>query len=529
MKAGLKYLALGVLLSFLSSCIFEYEVDETVEDMTPMTVVFTLDLADQAAKTKADDNKWDGNGYDTVLGTSFENRILPDNLHVLVYDNSGNYVATVQRVAYRESSDGVYEFWGILKSNNVNESVDFVKGSTYRFIVLANCGTLTFDSSGNPLPQNLVYSSTWDAVASDKSAIPMWGATDVALDMAELQNLGSISLVRSMAKIEVELSDELKGKYTITSAIITRSNTIGYSVPGNWNTTTTAALGHDAAFRPYTEAAIATGKSLYALTDGDRMIYVPELENTTNAGESGDIRIELTLNDGSSDLVFNGDKAIFLAEYKDGSPTNSLYNIVRNHYYKFIVNEVVAGKELALTLNVMPWGVLEESVKFTDEVTVSAPMTWSGTYLVPGATDNSVLYIDGAYTVANAVTAMFKIDTPVGATWYASFEGDKDAFSFITETTADDPDRMDDTTQITENGVTDTVYWKKTMSVTGNVGDEAILRVVTNSQFVSENKSVSLRVVVLTLDGRTIVVNKLLMPESMSGKDYYQLRHNLSL
>ena len=108
-------------------------------------------------------------------------------------------------------------------------------------------------------------------------------------------------------------------------------------------------------------------------------------------------------------------------------------------------------------------------------------------------------------------------------------EGDKDAFSFIVETTSDDSNKLPGTTQKTENGVTTTVYWKKVTSVTGNVGEPSELRIITNAPTVSENKAVSLKIAVITLDGRTIMANAELMPTELSSKEYFMIRQNLTL
>lgn len=547
-NVNFKYSALWLLLlALVTSCVFD-EADPLVENTAPqdpVMVTFKLDVMSSAA-TKADDHTWNDNldnntenNYSDVIGTKFENRILPDHLQMYVYNSNGEYVAAVQRIAYREVANGDYEFWGILQKKSdvdpINADAIFYPDEIYHFVVLANCQPSS-TLNGVPLPQNLIYTSTFDSSASNFSAIPMWGAVNVKLTMTDSQNIGPIQLLRSMAKVEVALSKDLTN-YTIKSATITRSSNTGYSVPNFWNIRSTTSLSHLEAFRPYVESTIQTG-SFFKGSDAQQVIYLPELSNTTtNYPETGDIKIELVLNDGSRDIEFKGEKAISLAEYNNGQLAlnddgkASLYNLVRNHYYHYTINKVESGKPVELTLTVKPWDVVTESIQFTDEVSVNEgdKMIWSGTKVKPGISDPSSIFIDGASSPADAAVATFKINTPVGATWYASMEGDKDAFSFIVETTSGDSNKLPGTTQKTENGVTTTVYWKKVTSVTGNVGEPSVLRIITNAPTVSENKAVSLKIAVITLDGRTIMANAELMPTELSSKEYFMIRQNLTL
>lgn len=354
MKEKLKYVVIGLLLPLFTSC-FSHDFVEIVRIVEPKTVTFTLDLAGQTATTKADSEIWDDEGYITSIGSTFENRILTDDLHVLVYDMDGDFVAQVQKVAYREISSGVYEFWGILQDSSINSNIKF-EATTYRFVVLANCGNLAYDDQGVPLPGNLTYTGTWNAAATNRSAIPMWGATDVELTLSESQSLGSVSLLRAMSKVEVVLSDELLEEgYSINAASLTKANGTGYSAPAGWNLTSTEELVHEAAagsdingFNEYTEGSEETDKSFFG-TSGSKIIYAPE---TTN---DGGIKINVTLNDGSSDLVFDGDKAISLAAYSDGQPTTSYYNLVRNHHYRYVITGVAQSNDLILIITINPW------------------------------------------------------------------------------------------------------------------------------------------------------------------------------
>lgn len=514
-KVNFKYSALWLLLlALVTSCVFD-EADPLVENTAPqdpVMVTFKLDVMSSAA-TKADDHTWNDNldndsdnNYSDVIGTKFENRILPDHLQMYVYNSNGQYVAAVQRIAYREVANGDYEFWGILQKKSdvdpINADVAFDPDETYHFVVLANCQQSS-NLNGSPQPDKLTYTSTFDSSASNFSAIPMWGAVNVKLTMRDSQNIGPIQLLRSMAKVEVALSKDLTN-YTIKSATITRSSNTGYAVPNFWNIRSTTSLSHVEAFRPYVESTIQTG-SFFKGTDTQQVIYLPELSNTTtNYPETGDIKIELVLNDGSRDIEFKGEKAISLAEYNNGQLAlnddgkASLYNLVRNHYYQYTINSIVQGNELNLVAVVKPWVPDEETIDFTDEVSVSATMTWTDVRSVNYDTGEVILFDD---TDIEA-TCTFQIDTPMDATWTSSLipiAGNVDAFSWVGNS---------------KYGLVGT-------------GQPSTIKLKVNNQapYAPQHKC-KLRITVQTLDGRTIVVNNL-VPDGKTYKEFTIIQNSI--
>ena len=180
--------------------------------------------------------------------------------------------------------------------------------------------------------------------------------------------------------------------------------------------------------------------------------------------------------------------------------------------YTYTITVNAADYKLSLTLDVQPWNLYEEEIEFTEELTIASDgqMKWAANPNVTvNAADRSILYINGCTDLASALVFNFQIDTPVGATWYASFEGDKDAFAFIDE---------EGNTLLNANGIS---------STSGNVGEPATLRVITVQQDVTEMKTVTLRIVVRTMDGRTIVAHEELMP--IADKQYYTIRQNLTI
>lgn len=140
-------------------------------------------------------------------------------------------------------------------------------------------------------------------------------------------------------------------------------------------------------------------------------------------------------------------------------------------------------KEISLTCKVEPWTVVADTIDFSDQITISNPITW-----VPNSVESVdynkgevVLYTD-SYSVA---VCNFRIDTPAGATWTASLipiEGYSDAFKILDNTKY------------------------------GTVGVDSEIHIqVTNMAPIAPRHVVLLRITVQTADGRTIVAD--MMPD----------------
>ena len=145
------------------------------------------------------------------------------------------------------------------------------------------------------------------------------------------------------------------------------------------------------------------------------------------------------------------------------------------------INLVFKDKEIMLTCIVMDWNVYDEQIDFSDQVSVSATMTWENVRSVNYQTGEVILFDD----VNTPATCKFHILTPKGATWTASLipiEGHQDAFSFIEETK---------------------------YGAVGGEEDSFFKLVVNNQAPIAPRHVCKLRVTVQTADGRTIVVKNL--------------------
>lgn len=501
----------GVLGMLAASCVTDDELDGMCTETEKVMVRFTIALDKSEAVSRAtwEDYDPEANPSNGLVGLETENYINPNTVQVLLYDMNGILMhrMDVVRVTVddNDSNKHVYDLVGSFEAKSSE-----VSNLNFKMMVFANCPAIQdLDDF-----YNLTYDYTnWDIT----KGIPMWGiGTFTGVDLSNslsatnestLVTLDTpIYMLRSMAKIEVIMKDT---KHQITSIAIENYNNTGNCVPAGYSSAIdTRKLNRNDVFRATTDIKAESCPFIANVSDviikengADKnykcyTIYVPEYKNMDGTSAvTNPSRIAIQVDDKTNKTYY---------VYYGTAGKNTEYNIVRNHIYRYNITKVNDGAELELTLVVNPWDVIEENIQFTDEVTVKQKMQWSGTYK-PNTDDASILYIDNAINDATAATVTFQIDTPVGATWYASFEGDKDSFAFLDE----------DGNELT--------------SITGNVGESATLKIVTKEEHVGEMKSVSLMIVVRTMDGRTIMVNKDLMPEALKDKDYFQLRQNLSI
>lgn len=214
-----------------------------------------------------------------------------------------------------------------------------------KIMVFANCG---------------IYNVTQDNISSlafhvdqTKQYIPMWGVTTLTKDLVvgKQNNLGTIDLLRSLAKVKVKMADGMKARgYALGSIAFNNYNTEGYTLPLTYNTSKNTK---EILFSSSLNAKPSWSQSVTmtnTTTDEESiMLYIPEYDNKTAAADK---KASITLNlkcDGMDD----GTYTLQFCNYVDGvaDPT-TLYNIQRNHYYEYTVNK---DDRLNVTLKVLKW------------------------------------------------------------------------------------------------------------------------------------------------------------------------------
>lgn len=214
-----------------------------------------------------------------------------------------------------------------------------------KIMVFANCGTANV-TRGN-------IASLAFRVDQTKQYIPMWGVTTLTKDLVvgKQNNLGTIDLLRSLAKVKVKMADGMKARgYALGSITFNNYNTEGYALPVTYNTSKNTKeilfSGSLNAKPSWSQSVTMTNTT----TDEESiMLYIPEYDNKTAAADK---KASITLNlkcDGTDD----GTYTLQFCNYVDGvADPSTLYNIQRNHYYEYTVNK---DDRLNVTLKVLKW------------------------------------------------------------------------------------------------------------------------------------------------------------------------------
>lgn len=335
------YTILVLALGFFASC--NNEVDEAAGNKKTRTVVFRL-AVDDAVGSRA--GTWgDVNEYTPADGTDMENRIDLKGLRVAIYsikaDGSVNArVGVADHLLY----------WAINESDSKNpndlieyklvgdiSNVPLEKDQEYRFMVYAN------------FPHATNNQFMLDDIGVDNGYIPMWGVITYKVTGAELEDLGTVDLLRAAAKVEVTFADEVKANYAVSGLAIKNYNEKGNNLPTGWDTTpSTKNLNMETCIN--VTADHVHGRSL-SFKDGKSYIYLPEYANTKHDAEDQSV-VEVTLTKDGKSKTYE----IPFCKFTNAGiiEANSVYDIVRNHIYRFNVIGV-KGNNLLLNLEVADW------------------------------------------------------------------------------------------------------------------------------------------------------------------------------
>lgn len=324
-------LTVSLLFGLLSttSCGFDdgYDKEDTGDDN--VKVAFRMAFVND--NTRAVNDGW-GEYDPTDPGDPYENAINADQLQIKVCDKDGNIIGYVQDV--RVIGDQITGTW--------ENAGDLLKQAN-KIMVFANCGT------DNVTQDNI--SSLAFHVDQTKQYIPMWGVTTLTKDLVvgKQNNLGTIDLLRSLAKVKVKMADGMKARgYALGSITFNNYNTEGYTLPLTYNTSKNTK---EILFSGSLNAKPSWSQSV-TMTNTDEesiMLYIPEYDNKAAAA---DRKASITLNlkcDGADD----GTYTLQFCNYVDGvADPSTLYNIQRNHYYEYTVNK---DDGLNVTLKVLKW------------------------------------------------------------------------------------------------------------------------------------------------------------------------------
>ena len=471
----------------LTSCIMEYGACPPDGKVVISFSFSTQDNMTRAGHTWGDNLDDDtNNDYDVSVGEDYDTRIRVRSLRAFIYDNQNNYICEIVNRTYFEldvdGSNAIepngYKFLGELELTP--EIYSSLKDKECKIMLVAN----------HTLPAEYTnYANTTfsvDDIAFPNGFIPMWGIITKTLTLEAQQDLGTIYLLRSAAKVEVKLSDNLVNDgYTIQSVAINKYAANGFWFPNGWNQVENtinlyhlSQEGQIGSYNPYGSLEFATNKSFTNNSAStSSVVYLPEMN--TNG-----VAMTVVLSNGTSTFTFND--AIKFANYEGGAATSTTFNVVRNHHYQYTIDKVNTGVNLELTCKVQPWTLIEESWDYTD-----VPAVYEDGYIkwTKGAVNNDRVSLT---PLSPNATFTFGLSAPENATWRAEFvtiKGNQNAFKF---------------TEVVGGNNHDGSY------ATGEVGEKVTLTIGATGTATVENNEAYLRIVAILPDGRTIRVSDIL-------------------
>lgn len=287
-------------------------------------------------------------------GTEMENSIDFSRFHVVFYDANHRMAGILQNMVLIHMGGNIYQLTGSLPVSNKVLVGNHFEG---KMVVYAN-----FDMSEDDLQKDYndtgIAQKSFDYEANPKY-LPMWGVKEVDFTLAagKRQDFSDIDLLRAVAKVKVNLSNDMKNNgWSIRSMQLINYNAQGYCMPLKYaECEQTASLTHED-FEHFLDSKQTSG---ITMTD-NVPIYLPEYQNT-GKGDTVKCVIKLTLDyKGSAYLDDSGNVKEYTLRFIDytdkGAEGTTTNDIVRDHYYTFEVYKGSNGQNL-VKLTVRKWNV----------------------------------------------------------------------------------------------------------------------------------------------------------------------------
>lgn len=287
-------------------------------------------------------------------GTEMENSIDLSRFHVVFYQTNQQMAGILQNMVLVHLGGNIYRLTGSLPVSNKVLVGNHFEG---KMVVYANFN-MSSDDLQKGYNDEIIAQKAFDYEANPEY-LPMWGVkkVDFTLAAGKCQDFSDIDLLRAVAKVKVNLSNDMKKNgWSIHSMQLFNYNNKGYCMPGKYtDCEQTASLTHEA-FEHFLDS-----KQTVGITMKDNVpIYLPEYQN--NGKEDANkcvIKLKLASN-GKVELDDSGNEKEYTLRFidytdkgTDGTTTN---DIVRDHYYTFEVYKGSNGQNL-VKLTVRKWNV----------------------------------------------------------------------------------------------------------------------------------------------------------------------------
>lgn len=310
---------------------------------TRMGQPFVKPLASRGEEDKTEDPE-----------TELENNIDFSRFHVVFYDANHRMAGILQNMVLIHMGGNIYRLTGSLPVSNKVLVGNHFEG---KMVVYANFNMSEADLQKDYNDTDIAQKS-FNYEANPKY-LPMWGVKKVAFTLAagKLQDFSDIDLLRAVAKVKVNLSNDMKKNgWSIYSMQLINYNDKGYCMPEKYaECEQTASLTHEE-FENFLVSKQTVG---ITMTD-DVPIYLPEYQN--NGKEDADkciIKLKLARNGTVEQDAPGKEKEYtlrFIGYTDTGAEGTTTNDIVRDHYYIFEVYKGSNGQNL-VKLTVRKWNV----------------------------------------------------------------------------------------------------------------------------------------------------------------------------
>lgn len=282
-------------------------------------------------------------------GTEMENSIDLSRFHVVFYQANQQMAGILQNMVLVHLGGNIYRLTGSLPVSNKVLVGNHFEG---KMVVYANFNMNEADLQKDYNDKDIAQKSfNYEA---NPEYLPMWGVQKVNFTLAagKRQDISDIYLLRAVAKVKVNLSNDMKKNgWSIYSMQLFNYNNKGNCMPGKYtDCEQTASLTHEA-FEHFLDS-----KQTGGITMTDNVpIYLPEYQN--KGKEDADkcvIKLKLARN---GTVESDKEYTLRFIDYTDqGTEGTTINDIVRDHYYTFEVYKGSNGQNL-VKLTVKKWNV----------------------------------------------------------------------------------------------------------------------------------------------------------------------------
>ena len=342
----LHILCIGVFGMLAASC--NQIIDDPIADgdckleTEEVKVTFTIAMGNPDSGSRADissNDPWgnfdEENENETMGNRYFDNKIEPNKLQVLICEEDCTPIVKVKKLLYTQTETNVYTFTGSFVAN-------MLPATKYKIMVFANCPEVGKSSTWNDyLPFTMPESGNTEALTS----IPMWGVktvNGVTFTAGTNTNIGTIFVLRAMAKVEIALADEIAEEYALTSASFNTYNTKVNCIPSGYAEVEKTELLNTVDCFNDNDISPSEGLAFMNVEEGKRMVaYVPEYDN-----DKGLLEMKVILSGSEYTIPFN--------DIKESTP----FDVIRNHYYEYTitgVNEEIDVEVTSLFYQTQDW------------------------------------------------------------------------------------------------------------------------------------------------------------------------------